>query len=153
MEMATESRGCVLHVEDDAAVRNAIAMLLRSDGFKCLSAASGARALELLAQGAPRPDVLIVDFHLDEDMNGAEAAEEINRALGCALPTIVLTADPANAEMPWTTQAPVWLARKPMAPGALLAAMPALVQLSRALRAVMPANPAKPVPLTTTRNP
>jgi two-component system CheB/CheR fusion protein len=151
--MATESRGCVLHVEDDAAVANAIAVLLRSEGYRCLTASSGAGALEMLAQGAPRPDVLIVDFHLDDDMNGAEAAEEIIRTLGCALPTIMLTADPANAEMPWTTQAPVWLARKPMAPAALLAALPALVQLSRSLRAVTPASPPRLVPRTATRIP
>jgi CheY-like chemotaxis protein len=132
--MTCESRGCVLHIEDDAGIRNAVQVLLSLEGYQCGSAASGREALKLLRNSEFRPDVLIADFHLDEEMDGAEAAEQVIRALGYPLPTIMLTADPWNAEGPWTTQAPVWLARKPMDPALLLAAMPPLVQLARVLR-------------------
>jgi len=78
--------------------------------------------------------VLIVDFRLDKDMNGAEATEQIHRALGYPTPIIMLTADPSNAEMPWIIDAPVWLARKQLNRDQLLAAMPGLVQVSRSIR-------------------
>jgi len=133
--MSADPRGIVLHVEDDPQVRRALAMLLGADGYELGSAASGTEALRLVAQGL-RPDVLIVDFNLEDDLNGAEAAEQLRRTLGYALPIILLTGDPSNAEAPWITDAPVWLAHKPANGLVLLAAMPSLVQLSRALRDV-----------------
>ena len=145
--MACETRGCVLHIEDDAGIRNAVQVLLSLEGYRCGSAASGREALKLLTNSEFRPDILIVDFHLDEDMDGAEATEQVIRALGYPLPTIMLTADPWNAEAPWTTQAPVWLARKPMDPALLLAAMPPLVQLARALRSAASNATSKALPL------
>ncbi len=131
--MAIDSCGVVLHVEDELIVRKAMALLLSSEGYSIISAASGPEALRLVADGI-RPDLLIVDFNLEDAMNGAEAAEELRRALGYAPPVIMLTGDPASAEFPWITDAPVWLARKPLSPELFLAALPGLVQLSRATR-------------------
>ena len=133
--MSPDPPGTVLHIEDDPQVRRAIATLLGADGYTLGAAASGTEALRLVSQGL-RPDVLIVDFNLEDDLNGAEAAEQLRNALGYALPIILLTGDPSNAEAPWITDAPVWLAHKPTNGLVLLAAMPSLVQLSRALRDV-----------------
>ncbi|MGH8142808.1 MAG: response regulator [Steroidobacteraceae bacterium] len=138
--MTLDPRGAVLHVEDDPQVRRALAMLL-SDEYELNGVASGAEALALVTQGF-RPDVLIVDFNLGDQPNGAEAAEELRSALGYALPIILLTGDPYNAEAPWITDAPVWLTHKPMDGLVLLAAVPFLVQLSRALRTVNASRPA-----------
>jgi hypothetical protein len=80
--------------------------------------------------------VLIVDYHLGDGLTGTEVAEEFARLLGHAVPTIILTGDPANAEVPWLSEAPVWLARKPLLPETLLAALPPLVAFRRALDAV-----------------
>ena len=63
-----------------------------------------------------RLDVLIVDYNLGQSMTGTEVAEEFARLLGHAVPTVILTGDPANAEVPWLADAPVWLARKPLRP-------------------------------------
>jgi CheY-like chemotaxis protein len=149
--MGSEARGCVLHIEDDAAVRSAVRLLMSGEGYPCHSVASGREALQLVRDAGVRPDVLIADFHLDEDMDGAEAAEALIGALGYPLPVIILTADPTNAEAPWTTQAPVWLVRKPMDPALLLAAMPPLVQLARALRAAATSAPSRNVPTAALR--
>ena len=116
-------------------MRKAMALLLSGEGYSIINAASGPEALRLVTDGL-RPDLLIVDFNLGHAMNGAEAAEELRRALGYALPVIMLTGDPASAELPWITDAPVWLARKPLNPELFLAALPGLVQLSRATRAL-----------------
>jgi len=96
----------ILHVDDDASVRA---------GFN--------------------PDVLIVDSQIDDDMDGAEVAEQIRIALGYSPPVIMLTGNPARAELPWIIDAPVWLAAKPVNPQLLLLALRHLVPLSREMRA------------------
>lgn len=133
--MSIEPRGVVLHVEDESMVRNAMVLLLTGEGYSVSSAANGPDAIRLVGEGL-RPELLIMDFQLDEDMNGAEATEEIRKALGYALPVIMLTGNPSSAEVPWITDAPVWLARKPINTKLLLAAVPSLVQLSRAIRTI-----------------
>jgi CheY-like chemotaxis protein len=111
-------------------------MLLRADGYAVSSAMGGTEALQL-ASGGLHPDVLIVDFHLDDQMNGAELAEELRRTLGYTPPVIMLTGGLSNAEFPCITEAPIWLTPKPLNAGLLLAALPGLVQLSRATRELL----------------
>ena len=82
-----------------------------------------------------RLDVLIVDYYLGNSLTGTEVAEALARLLGHAVPTLILTGDPANAEVPWLTDAPVWVARKPMSADTLLAALPPLVDFRRAVAA------------------
>ena len=129
------ARGLILHVEDDEDMRRSTAMLLRSAGFETREAAYGEQALAQVESLRGRLDVLIVDYDLGRAMTGTEVAEELARLLGHAVPTVILTGDPANAEVPWLADAPVWLARKPLPPETLLAALPPLVAFRRALEA------------------
>lgn len=129
------TRGLVLHVDDDEAMRHSTSMLLRLSGFDTREAATGEQALRQADQLRGKLDVLIVDYHLGCGMTGTEVAEEFARLLGHAVPTVILTGDPANAEVPWLPDAPVWLARKPLSPETLLAALPALVDFRRAVAA------------------
>jgi CheY-like chemotaxis protein len=132
---APAARGLILHVDDDDAMRRSTALLLRVAGFETREAASGEQALAQVEMLRGRLDVLIVDYHLGNGMTGTEVAEELARLLGHAVPTVILTGDPANAEVPWLSDAPVWLARKPLMPETLLAALPALVDFRRAVAA------------------
>lgn len=134
--MNTFASGMILHVDDEPSVRSSLAALLRTDGYDVHGAASGPEALLLASQGL-KPDILIVDFNLDQDMNGAEVAEQIRRVLHYTPPIIMLTGDLNNAEFPAITEVPVWLTRKPLDPQVLLAALPGLVELSRATRAII----------------
>jgi len=129
------TRGLILHVDDDEAMRLSTGLLLRVAGFDTREAASGEQALANLESVRGKLDVLIVDYHLGNGMTGTEVAEEFARLLGHAVPTVILTGDPANAEVPWLADAPVWLARKPLLPETLLAALPALVDFRRAVAA------------------
>ena len=133
--MNGDEPGLVLHVDDEQPVRDALAMLLRSYGYQVRSAADGPDALVLAGAGF-QPDVLIADFNLEAEMNGAEVAEQIRRVLGYTPPVIMLTGDLSNVEFPAITDAPVWITRKPLNPELLLAALPGLVQLSRAIRSM-----------------
>jgi CheY-like chemotaxis protein len=132
------SRGLILHVDDDAALRRSTAMLLHAAGFETREAAYGEQAVGQIETLRGRLDVLIVDYHLGLGMTGTEVAEDLARLLGHAVPTVILTGEPANAEVPWLADAPVWVARKPLRPDTLLAALPPLVAFRRAIAAVTP---------------
>jgi two-component system CheB/CheR fusion protein len=134
--MNTNTPGVILHVDDEPSVRNTLALLLGTPGEEVHGAASGPEALHLASKGL-QPDVLIVDFNLDQDMNGAEVAEQIRRVLHYTPPIIMLTGDLTNAEFPTITEVPVWLTRKPTNPQLLLAALPGLIGLSRATRPLL----------------
>jgi CheY-like chemotaxis protein len=129
------ARGLVLHVDDDQDLRRSTGMLLRSAGFETREASSGEQALTQVEALRGRLDVLIVDYDLGRGMTGTELAEELARLLGHAVPTVMLTGDPANAEVPWLAEAPVWVARKPLPPDTLIAALSPLVAFRRALAA------------------
>ena len=127
------ARGLILHVDDDEAMRRSTAMLMRAAGFETREGACGEDAITQVDSLRGRLDVLIVDYNLGQSMTGTEVAEEFARLLGHAVPTVILTGDPANAEVPWLADAPVWLARKPLHPETLLAALPPLVAFRRAV--------------------
>src|SRR3954471_14346766 len=131
------SRGLVMHVDDDDAVRRSTTMLLRASGYETREAAYGEQALAQAESLRGRLDVLIVDYHLGNSLTGTEVAEEFARLLGHAVPTVILTGDPATAELPWLADAPVWVARKPLSPETLLAALPSLVSFRRDVAAAV----------------
>lgn len=121
----------VLHVEDDDAMRASVRLLLRSAGLQVVSVASGLEALQRVRAEKLVPDVVIVDFHLTGEMTGADVAEALARVVGHAPPTIVLTADPSNAELPWMTGAPLWMLGKPFDGDVLLAGVDSLARFHR----------------------
>ena len=129
------ARGLILHVDDDDALRRSTALLLRSAGFETREATCGEEALAQVEALRGRLDVLIVDYDLGAGLTGTEVAEDFARLLGHAVPTIMLTGDPANAEVPWLADAPVWVARKPMQAETLLAGLQPLVAFRRAVAA------------------
>jgi histidine kinase len=131
--MSGKSSGLILHVDDEQQVLEGLASLLNVNGYEAHGACSGPRALQLAREGL-HPDVMILDFNLGDDMNGAEVAEQIRGVLGYTPPIVMLTGDLSNAEFPCITDAPVWLVRKPLDPRLLLAALPGLVQVARATR-------------------
>ena len=78
----------VLVVDDDADLRQLLAIRLRSAGYKPITAASGAEALGSLA--STRPHAVITDLRM-EGMDGIALFEHI-REQDPALPVIILTA-------------------------------------------------------------
>lgn len=131
--MTSVDMGSILHVDDEAPMRKAMAMLLSSAEYQVTSASNGRSALDLVAAGLC-PDVLILDFHLGDEMDGADLAQRLRCELGYSPPIIMLTGDATGAESPWIVDTPIWLARKPLDAQLCLAALPGLVLLSRAIR-------------------
>jgi signal transduction histidine kinase/CheY-like chemotaxis protein len=94
---ARERRGAhILLVDDDNAVREVTAAILRELGYVVLEAGSGGAALDVLGHER-NIDLLIVDFAMP-GMNGAEVAR-LTRAKYPALPILFLTGFADRAAM------------------------------------------------------
>ena len=91
--------GAVLIVEDDPAVREMLELLFKAEGHRTATAPDGREALDLVAQGAVRPDVVICDYNLPAGLNGLETIMRLREALRRAIPAIVLTGDITTATL------------------------------------------------------
>jgi two-component system, OmpR family, response regulator MprA len=84
----------LLVVDDDDAVREALALVLGLDGFEVTTAADGREGMRTLATG--RPDAVILDV-LMPGLDGLEVCRRI-RATGDRTPVLMLTARAEVAE-------------------------------------------------------
>lgn len=130
----------VLHLEDDPQLASALAMLLRSHGIEVATAPDGPAALAWAAQHPAGPDVLIADFVVPGDMDGAEVAQAICRSLGRVVPTILLSGQLRTASLPWLPGAPLFCAHKPADPEVLLKVVEAFAALGRFIKERAPAR-------------
>jgi two-component system CheB/CheR fusion protein len=89
----THRTGAVLIVEDDPEVRELLETLLKDEGHHTAAARDGAQALELIARGAIRPDLVLADYNLPDEMNGLQVIARLRENLHHAIPAIVLTGD------------------------------------------------------------
>ena len=105
-----------LVIDNDVAVLRAMVVLLES--WQCDVRAAGAER-DLPALDAWRPDVLIVDYHLDDGVTGLAVAARIRAAVGAELPLVVITADAADTTRDEIEVAGGAYLRKPVRPLAL----------------------------------
>jgi two-component system CheB/CheR fusion protein len=85
--------GEILVVEDDPEVRELLALVLRQQGHHPATASDGVSALNLVTTHRLRPDLLITDYNLPQEMNGLEVIRRLREAAGRKIPAIVLTGD------------------------------------------------------------
>jgi len=78
-------------VEDDEAVSAALAQLLQGWGAEIVAGVNDETLLQGLA--GRRPDAVIADRHLPGPRDGFAVLDQLERALGGALPSVVLTGD------------------------------------------------------------
>jgi DNA-binding response OmpR family regulator len=83
--------GCVLVVEDDAALRGVVARGLREAGLQVVTAGDGTSALNVVGAGpGTRFDAVVLDIGLP-DSDGRDVCQAL-RARGIAVPVLFLTA-------------------------------------------------------------
>jgi DNA-binding response OmpR family regulator len=87
--------GRILVVEDDAAIRELISLVLADEGYEVRDAAGGCSGLAALAEW--RPDVIVLDLVLG-DMDGAAFRAEQRRGGLGDIPVLLVTCagDPAR---------------------------------------------------------
>jgi PAS domain S-box-containing protein len=86
----------VLLVEDDAAVRNATRMLLKSDGYHVTPVAGLSEALDHV-RGNSRIDLLLTDYHLAYGETGTQVIAAVRQAVGQPLKAVLITGDTSSA--------------------------------------------------------
>lgn len=113
----------VLIIEDDAAVRDALELVLSLEGYPTRTADGPAAALELFAAHRTEIDVVVSDFHLGPGKNGLELLEEMREVAARDLPAVILSGDTSPVLARIETVSRVALLRKPVDARQLIARM------------------------------
>ncbi len=104
----------VLVIEDDAAVRDALELVLTLEGYPVWVADSAAAADLTFARHGAEIDVVISDFHLGSDRNGLEVLGGLRSVAGRDLPAVILSGDTSPLLATIETVSRVVLLRKPV---------------------------------------
>ncbi len=121
----------VLCIDNEPAILEGMHGLLSKWGARPVTAASAEAALEAVAEcrreHGQGPDILIVDYHLDDGAIGTDAIEAVREATGRDLPAIVVTADHSDEVASAIRERGFALLHKPLKPAALRALMTSVV--------------------------
>ena len=82
----------ILVVEADPSVREMLALLFTSEGYRTAAVADGKQAVAL-ARGTIKPDIVVADYSLPNGMTGLQVIARVREALGRELPAVILTGD------------------------------------------------------------
>ncbi|WP_425450159.1 hybrid sensor histidine kinase/response regulator [Virgifigura deserti] len=113
-------RAVVLCIDNQASVLDGMRTLLAAWSRSVRVASGLSEALEVVGDGTERPDLVIVDYHLDEG-DGIACVEALRRRLGIDLPAILITADRSDALKMRADALGLPLLNKPIKPAALRA--------------------------------
>jgi two-component system CheB/CheR fusion protein len=86
-------QGAMLVIEDDPQLRELLAQFLREEGHSVARAYDGGEAMQLIEREDFRPDAILADFNLPNDMNGLEVTAKVREKLHRDVPVIILTGD------------------------------------------------------------
>jgi len=92
-DVVARRAGVVLVIEDDAEMRELIELVLTDEGHSVTVAPDGVAALALLSEGGLKPDLVLSDYNLPNDLNGLEVAAKLREALRWEVPVVILTGD------------------------------------------------------------
>jgi Na+/proline symporter/signal transduction histidine kinase len=121
----------VLCIDNEPAILDGMRTLLTGWGCTVLTAANVQEAQRALRSSKATPDVIIADYHLDNDEDGIEAITTLRWKLGPDTPAILLTADRSLAVRDSAAEKGIHVLNKPLKPAALRA----LIAQWRATRA------------------
>ncbi|MBR0671584.1 chemotaxis protein CheB [Neoroseomonas soli] len=89
----TRRSGVILLTEDDPEVRDLLTRVLEGEGHQVIAAPDGSAALELVASGGLRPDLLLLDYNLPGGLDGLQLSTKLRERLHHPVPAIMLTGD------------------------------------------------------------
>jgi two-component system CheB/CheR fusion protein len=90
---AARGVGAILIIEDDPEVREHLELFLNDEGYRVSTAIDGPAALEAMARGTMRPDLVLADYNLPNGMNGVQVSQKLNQEFDRRIPFIILTGD------------------------------------------------------------
>ncbi|MDH3196543.1 MAG: PAS-domain containing protein, partial [Hyphomicrobiales bacterium] len=110
----------VLCIDNDEKILSGMQALLSGWGAQVLSARNAREAVKQLRRLAIVPDIMLVDYHLDEGI-GPTAVAEIRWKLGDHIPAVLITADRSSEVAAVAKKAGMRILHKPLKPAALRA--------------------------------
>ncbi|MGI9223612.1 MAG: NahK/ErcS family hybrid sensor histidine kinase/response regulator [Woeseiaceae bacterium] len=117
----------ILCVDNEHTILEGMHGLLSKWGAEALTANNSETALEQLkgmqSNGGHYPSILVVDYHLDDDVTGVEVIRELREFADKRIPAIVVTADHAEPVRREVRESGDALLHKPIKPAALRALM------------------------------
>lgn len=113
----------IVVVDDEAAIREGMSTLLANWGHRVIAAGSGDEAIARLSDCLLRPDLLICDYRLRGDENGAEVIERLRAKYNDALPAMLITGDTAQGRLAEAKARGVVVLHKPVSNAKLRAAI------------------------------
>jgi two-component system, sensor histidine kinase len=117
----------VLLVEDDASVRNATRLLLKSEGYLVTVAATVAEALER-GVAMPKLDLLLTDYHLPDSETGMQVIAALREKRGHTVRAVLITGDTSSAVHELRVDPYVRIASKPIKAEELMDLLKALLE-------------------------
>ncbi|WP_428989443.1 hybrid sensor histidine kinase/response regulator [Methylocapsa aurea] len=88
----------ILVVDDDPDVLDSLELLLTTEGHEVISAADGDAATDVVVGDRARPDLVIIDYHLPNGVQGPHVVRRLRELLNRDLPALVLSGDPSETE-------------------------------------------------------
>jgi signal transduction histidine kinase len=113
----------VLCLDNEPAVLGGMEALLSGWGCRVIAVRDADSALRHFGEHAIVPDLALVDYHLDEDVDGIDTLDRLKGAWGADVPGIVITADHTQQAKQQAERRGYALLPKPVKPAALRALM------------------------------
>jgi Na+/proline symporter/signal transduction histidine kinase/CheY-like chemotaxis protein len=111
----------VIAIDNDPRILEGMVALLSGWGCAIATADGLAQARELIAQRSFAPDVIIADYHLDDDEDGLSVIAGLRADLDAELPAVLLTADRTPEIRGHAEDLGIRVLHKPLKPAALRA--------------------------------
>ena len=113
----------VLFIENDHHIARAMTALLERWQCDCRTAIGPDDCMALLSEEGYRPDIVIADYHLDDDECGLDVVGAVKAILDHDIPAIIVTADHNDEVADRVKKKGLELLRKPVKPAELRALM------------------------------
>ena len=113
----------VLIIDDEPTVRESMQALMQRWDCKVLTAGSKAEALEVLAVSGSIPEIVLADYHLDQQSTGCDAIQSLRQHFAREIPAAILTADHSDETRALLRAQHLPILNKPVKPNRLRALM------------------------------
>lgn len=104
----------VLLIDNDELLLTALSSQLIEWGCHVLTAHDKATCQQKLDNGDIVPNIIIADYHLDNDQNGVDLVQALMKSQGWQHPAIICSADPSETVRQHTSDAEFLFLRKPV---------------------------------------
>ena len=108
-------------IDNEETILSGMRVLLEGWGAKVIAAPTQKSLLKEIAKAGTVPDVIIADYHLDDDHNGLDVIAAVRSRLGPHMFAILATADRSAPLRAAAANAEIHILNKPLKPAALRA--------------------------------